>query len=397
MASAKANKQLHVDKETLATLALAQEKILHPASKLMNKKEATQANETGFFKGFPMPYSFILAPNGKRNQKVIRAAKKGDIVDFIVDGKKVGEIYVEGNHPINKFNRMKNIFGFYDESDTNIQKIVSKFGDYALSGNFKVEHDKPKKDKEHIKQAKERLNAKIVAGIMLGTNPFHRAHERLIRTTLERTDLLVIFLLRPYKTDGLSFKLREKILRYFIDNYLPKDKVLLIPLETTYMFSGSNNLILQCIIAANFGCTELVMGQNHDGIGMYFDENRPRFSLENYKDKLPLKVTIIPEFVFCYECKTLVSTKTCPHGSHRHIKYHGNSLKKMLLLGILPPALFMRKDISSMIISELLPKRFKDVQCLYDNLFPNDGLLENHSDKEFYEELMALYQTSSMI
>ena len=62
----------------------------------------------------------------------------------------------------------------------------------------------------------------------------------------------------------------------------------------------------------------------------------------------------------------------------------------------MPPSIFMRKEISAMILSELFPNRFENLQKIYNELFPNDGILEPHDEKEFYEELMNLYQTSSL-
>lgn len=397
MELSKENKQLYINKEALTTFALAQEGILGPIDKLMNQEEAKVANEDGYYKKYPFPISFILAPNGKRNQENILNAKKGDTLEFVVDKKVVGKICVEGQHPINKYNRIKNIFGIYDDNDEKANKLLSTFGDNAVSGEFEVEFDQVKKDKKKVEEAIKRLNAVNITGIMMGTKAFNRAHERLIRTALEQSDLLIIFLKQPNNDKQIPYSLRKKTLQYFIDNYLPNHRILLIPIENTYLFYGRNNLILQCIVAANFGCTKFVIGHNHQGIGMYYDSNQLHFSLDKYKKEMPLKVSIVSEFVYCNECKTLVSTSTCPHGTHHHIKYHGKSLKKLLLAGILPPALFIRRDISSIILSDLFPKRFKNVQAIYDNLFPNDGLLEPRTDKDFYEELMILYQTTSMV
>lgn len=393
----KKNRSLHIDCETLATLALAQEGILGPVDKLMNKEEAFIANTKGFYKNLPMPLSFILAPSGTKNQENIQSAKKGEVLNLVTSGKVVGHVEVEGSHSINKYNRIKKIFGVYDEQELVVKKTLDSFGDFAVSGKFQVSYDRPKKDKIRIQNAIKNANAKKITGLLFGTKPFNRAHERLMRTTLEKADLVVVFLMRPFVTEGISYSIREKTLQYFIDSYMPKGKVLLVPLETSHMFSENTNLILQCIIAANFGCTKFVIGHNHHGIGMYYDENQPRFALDSYKEHLQLEVVVVSEYVFCNECKTLVSTSTCPHGSHHHIKYHGKSLKELLLSGILPPALFIRKDISSMILSELFPNRFKNIQYIYDNLFPNKGLLEEHSEKDFYETLMELHQTTSMV
>lgn len=397
MALSKKNRALYIDKEAEATLALAQEGILGSVDKLMSLQEAREVNSTGYYKGSPMPFSFILAPSGYKNRTTIKNSKQGDILDLFVDKKKIGELKLEDSFPIDKNKRVENIYGSYDASNKDANMFYERLGDVAISGKFNVNSRNVKQQKKRIDSLKNKIGAKRVAGIMMGTKPFHRAHERLIRITLDRSDMLVIFLMRPYETNGLSYELRYKTLENFIENYLPRNKVLIVPFENTYIFRGNNNLILQNIVAANFGCNKLVIGQNHTGIELYYDKNQIHSSLDRYKDDLPLKMIVMAEFVYCNECKTLVSTKTCPHGSHHHIKYHGNSLKKLIEAGILPPALFMRREVSSFLLSELFPDRFKNIQEIYDDLFPNEGLIESRNNQDFYMELMKLYQTMSLV
>ena len=104
----------------------------------------------------------------------------------------------------------------------------------------------------------------------------------------------------------------------------------------------------------------------------------------------------MPELVYCNQCRTIVSIKTCPHGQHHHIKYKSDTLKELLFSGILPPAILMRKEISAMILSTLFPNRFENFQKICNDLFPNVGLLEDRTQNDFYLDLMSLYQTTSL-
>jgi len=230
---------------------------------------------------------------------------------------------------------------------------------------------------------------------MMSARPFHRAHERLIRITLEKTDLLIIFLLKPYTEDLIPYELKLKTLQHFVDNYLPASRVVIVPFENTYIFAGFNNAILDGICARNFGCDRLVLGQNHSGIGVYYDKNEMKSILNRY-ESLGIDIDIITEFVYCDECKTLVSKNTCPHGQHHHIKYDSQTLLELLNAGILPPAVLMRRDISAILLSEMFPNRFKNIQKIYDNIFPTSGLIESRNEKDFYLELMKLHQTMSL-
>ena len=387
--ASKKNRQLFIDKEALATLSLIKEKILAPVDRFMNKKEVENIDKIGMYKDFYFPLPLTFAPNGKRNQEVIKSAKKDEILDLYCNDEKRGHFKVD---EVFRIDQNDNIYGFFNQTN---DYITGKIGDFAISGDFEVEYDDIKNIKKKIEDKKEELGAKVVSAIMMAANPFHRAHERLLRVTLEKSDLVVIFLLKHSSdNDTLSFKDRYETLEYFIENYVHKNNILVIPFDNAYIYAGNKNAILDCIVAKNFGCNRIAFGEYHGGLGTFYDKNQMRTSLEKYSDFL--QVDLVAKFVYCNECNTLVNEKTCPHGQHHHIKYKSNSLIALLKSGILPPAILMRKDISAILLSNIFPNRFQNVAQIYDDLFPGTGLIETHSDKDFYIELMKLYQTTSL-
>ncbi len=106
MASLRKNRQLHIDAEALSTLALVQEGLIAPVTRLMNKQEALEVNETKMYKGVPYPFAFILSPSGKRNEEVLKKTKQGDILDLYTDRKKVGELIVDETYEIDVNQRL---------------------------------------------------------------------------------------------------------------------------------------------------------------------------------------------------------------------------------------------------------------------------------------------------
>ena len=395
MESIRKNRQLFLDKEFLATLALAKEGLLYPVEKLMNQREYQEVELSGHYKGKPFPFPFIIAPSGEKNKEILTTAYQGESLDFVVDGKIKGTICVDEVFEVDRQRRIEQLFGSYDTNNPDVQTFLKRLGEVAVCGEYTLDFNDISEVKERIIAAKEQLGAKNVSAMMINAKPFHRAHERVIRITLEKCDMLVIFLLKPYKQDGMSYELRLKALQYFVDNYLPKNRVLIVPFENTYLFTSYKNAILDSICAYNFGCNKLVLSQNHSGIGTYFDKNEMKSILDHYQD-LDIEVELLAEFVYCNECKTLVSVNTCPHGSHHHIKYHAESLLTLLKAGMLPPAIFMRKDISALLLSELIKNRFENISKIYDAIFPNSGLIESHDERDFYLELMRLHQTTSL-
>ena len=106
MESVKRNRQLFLDKEFVATLALAKEGILYPVERLMNKAEAKEVEETGHFHGKPFPFPFIIAPSGEKNKEILTTAYQGEPLDFIVDGKIKGTIIVDEVFEVDRHKRI---------------------------------------------------------------------------------------------------------------------------------------------------------------------------------------------------------------------------------------------------------------------------------------------------
>ncbi|QOP40861.1 sulfate adenylyltransferase [Sulfurimonas marina] len=395
MTSSRKNKTLYIDKEAASALELVKDGLLLPVTKLMNEAESKEVLRTGLIDGKTFPFPFILAPSGKKNEEVIKSLKKGEEVLILCDGEEYATLIVEEFFAIDPKERVKQIYGTDDPSHPGVMTTFKRLGNFALCGEYEIINKKPNESKESIEKAKELLGAKHVTSLVMGANPLHRAHEKLIRQTLENTDLLVIFLLKPYDNANLSFDIRKEALEYFINNYLPKSKVIIVPLENSYIFAGYNEIIIDAIVAKNYGCNRLTIGRNHAGLGMFYDCNSNKSIVDRVMG-IDIDITVASEYVYCDQCRTLVSKNTCPHGQHHQISYHADSILEILEYGLLPPAVLIRKEISSFILSKLFVNRFKNLEKLYYDTFPVTGLLEEHTEKDFYLELMKLYQTTSL-
>lgn len=395
MGSVKNDKTLYIDQEAIATLAIAQEGILSPVTKLMNFLESKEVDETSSLDNQFFPFSFILAPSGKKNAKILLTLEIGEKVNLSVDGEIKGFIIVEEVFKIDRMKRVEKIFATTDLTHPGVKDTLNRLGDFAISGEYEVESSFVHDIKQKIEDRKDRLGAKKVTAIMISAKPLHRGHERMIRLALERSDLIVLFLLKPYNKDRFSYELRLKALQYYIDNFLPKNKVMIVPFENTYIFAGYNNVVLDAIAAKNFGCNTIAIGQNHSGIGLFYESCGINSIADKFSD-IGIDIEVSSEFVYCNECKTLVSTRTCPHGGHHHISYDSEFIEEIILQGVLPPAVLVRKEISAIFLSTLYKDRFKKVRSKFPDFFPNNGLLEEIDEEKFYTKIMDLHQTVSL-
>jgi len=395
MTSSRKNKTLFIDKEAASALELVAHSLLLPVTKLMSKAESDAVLKSGLIDGKSFPFPFILAPSGKKNEEVIESLKAGEEVDIICDSKPFATLIVDETYKIDPKERVKHIYGTDDLSHPGVMATMKRLGSWAISGEYKLCNQKENSCKRRIQEAKDLIDAKHTTALVMAANPLHRAHERLIRQTLETTDLLVIFLLKPYDSANLAYDIRKEALEFFINNFLPKNRVVIVPLENSYIFAGYNEIIIDAIVAKNYGCDRLTIGRNHAGLGMFYDCNSNKSIIDRVTG-IDIEITVASEYVYCDQCTTLVSKNTCPHGQHHQISYHADSILELLEAGLLPPAVLIRKEISAFILSKLIPNRFKNLEKLYYDTFPVKGLLEEHSEKDFYLELMKLYQTTSL-
>ena len=395
MASLRKNKPLYIDTEALSTLALVQAGLISPVTKLMNKKVADEVDRVKMYKGYPYPFAFILAPKGEKNRIVLTSVEKGETLDLMIRGKKVGELIVDETFAIDPKERLKHIYGTSDTDHPGVKNTIARLGDIAICGEYFVEYPLIEDNIKRIKDIIESTGAIKVSAMMLAANPFNRAHERMIRQTLSSSDLLVIFLRKPFTKKGLGYDLRHNALTTFIDNYLPRNRVIIVPFENTYIFAGYNELVLDALLAKNYGCDELIIGKNHAGLGLYYDKNRLSTIFDSSK-MIDIDIKTIDEYVYCDSCKTLVSIRTCPHGQHHHTHYHSPTIMKLIQNGIIPPAILVRKEVSASILSSLFPDRFENLHEMHYSIMPGSGLLEEQNEEQFYIKLAELYQTSSL-
>jgi sulfate adenylyltransferase len=388
-------KSLYIDTEALSTLALVQAGLIAPVTRLMSETEAREVDSTQFYKGVPFPFAFILAPKGRRNHKTLESLKKGEVIDLINERKKVGELTVEETFPIDPVQRLHNIYGTSDPSHPGVKNTTSRLGKIAVSGPYHVSYPLIEDNMKRIQQMITKTGAKFVSSMMIAANPLNRAHERMIRQAISDSDLLVIFLRKPFTNEGLRYDIRYQALVRFVDNFIPRNKVLILPFENTYIFAGYNELILDAILTKNYGCHQLVIGKNHGGLGLYYDQNRLNTVFDHCKN-IDIDIKTVDEYVYCDTCKTLVSTQTCPHGQHHHVHYHSESIMKLIQSGLIPPSILVRKEVSANILAALFPERFENLQEMHYSLMPGSGLLEQQSEEQFYLKLIELYQTSSL-
>jgi len=187
---------------------------------------------------------------------------------------------------------------------------------------------------------------KTVAALQL-RNPMHRSHEYLAKIALEILDGLFIHqLVGKLKPGDIPAEVRVRCIDTLVELYFKKDSAIQggYPLDMRY--AGPREALLHAVFRQNYGCSHLIVGRDHAGVGSYYGP----FDAQTIFDELPAgaletKPLKIDWTFYCYKCRGMASMKTCPHGKEDRLLLSGTVLRKTLSEGGDPPEDFSRPEV----------------------------------------------------
>ena len=267
-------------------------------------------------------------------------------------GEIIASMLVEEKYVYDKSVEARQVFGTDDDRHPGVNKIYEQ-GDVYLGGRMKVfsEGDYPGRFPEFARPEETRAifaeKGWATIAAFQTRNPMHRSHEYLTKIALEVCDGLLIHpIVGRLKAGDIPAEVRMKCYETLIENYYPRDRVVLkvYPMEMRY--AGPREAILHAIIRQNFGCSHLIVGRDHAGVGDYYGP----FDAQRIFDELnpgdlhirPLKLDVT---FWCNKCNSMASPKTCPHPDDDHLLVSGTKLREMLVSGERPPEEFSRKEV----------------------------------------------------
>ncbi|MEW5888544.1 MAG: sulfate adenylyltransferase [Pseudomonadota bacterium] len=178
-------------------------------------------------------------------------------------------------------------------------------------------------------------------------NPMHRSHEYLAKVAIEVCDgVLVHSLLGNLKPGDIPAEVRTRAIRVLMDKYFVRQTVVQAGYPLDMRYAGPREALLHALFRQNYGCSHLIVGRDHAGVGSYygpFDAHHifdqiPKGALETQ----PLKI----DWTFwCYRCGGMASARTCPHDDQDRLLLSGTKLRKMLSDGAEVPAEFSRSEV----------------------------------------------------
>jgi sulfate adenylyltransferase len=249
------------------------------------------------------------------------------------------------------------VYGTTDSAHPGVAAIQAQ-GTHCLSGavhyaytndisGFPADHLTPEATRRHFEEAGWRS---VVA--FQTRNPIHRAHEYLQKCALEIVEgLLVHPLVGETKSDDVPAEVRMECYRVLLERYFPGDRVLLSVLPAAMRYAGPREAVFHAIMRRNYGCTHLIVGRDHAGVGDFYGTyDAQRIFDEIDADALGIRPLNFEHAFYCRLTQQMATSKTSPADPDQRVFLSGTKLREMLRRGERPPAEFTRPEVANILL-----------------------------------------------
>ena len=260
-------------------------------------------------------------------------------------------------------NIVKNVFGTTDVNHPGV-KNFKNLGKYIISGSIEVlnysyfPHDFPNTfaTAPDIREMLTKAGwSKTVA--FQTRNPMHRAHEELCKMAYERLEadgVLIHMLLGKLKEGDIPGDVRDAAIRKMVEIYFKENTAIISGFGFDMMYAGPREALLHAVFRQNAGCTHLIVGRDHAGVGDYYEpfEAQEIFDLDVVKDSLKIEIFKADHTAYSKKLNKVVMMRDAEdHSKDDFVLLSGTKVREMLAAGQDLPPEFARKEVAKILMT----------------------------------------------
>ena len=187
-------------------------------------------------------------------------------------------------------------------------------------------------------------------------NPMHRAHEELCKMAKESTGadgVLIHMLLGRLKAGDIPASVREQAIRCMVDRYFPPNSVMVAGYGFDMLYAGPREAVLHAVFRQNAGCTHLIVGRDHAGVGDFYGpfDAQKIFDEEVPAGALAIEIYRGDHTAWSRKLNRVVAMGAVrDHGPDDFILLSGTRVREMLSDGVAPPPEFTRPEVAEILI-----------------------------------------------
>jgi len=327
--------------------------VFSPLEGYMGEKDYRNVlNQMRLSNDLPWPIPIVLDVSKEDAKKL----KEGQEIALLnPSGVPVAIFYLEERYLFNKEEMAEKVFQTKDTAHPGVAKVM-EMKDVLLGGPIDLIQESPTPYfKYKLKPIETRILFKekewrTIVGFQTRNTP-HIGHEYVQKAALTFTDGLFVNPVIGRKKRG-DFRDEVILASYdeLIKHYYLKERAVMAILQMEMRYAGPREAIFHAIIRKNFGCTHIIIGRDHAGVGNYYSPYAAQDIFDEFPD-LGIVPLFFKSFYFCKRCNSVVNEKICPHPSSEHINFSGTKIRDILIEGKIPPSDLMRPEVAQVILS----------------------------------------------
>ncbi len=187
-------------------------------------------------------------------------------------------------------------------------------------------------------------------------NPMHRAHEELCKMALDRLKadgILIHMTLGKLKAGDIPGDVRNNAIEKMVELYFPQNTVIISGFGFDMLYAGPREALLHALFRQNCGCSHLIVGRDHAGVGDYYGpfEAQEMFELDTVKNSLKIKIFSADHTAYSKKLKEVVMMRDVDdHTKDDFVLLSGTKVREMLSNGQQLPPEFARKEVAEILM-----------------------------------------------
>ena len=265
---------------------------------------------------------------------------------------------------VEKINHItKQIFGTLDIDHPGV-KTFKNSGKYLISGPirvlnysyFKSEFSDTFRTAVEIRNQIQKNNWETVVAFQT-RNPMHRAHEELCKIAKDAVNadgILIHMLLGKLKPGDIPADIRNAAIRKMVELYFPKNTVMVTGYGFDMLYAGPREAVLHAVFRQNAGCTHLIVGRDHAGVGDYYGpfEAQTIFDSNDVSDALDIEIFKADHTAYSKKLNKVVMFRDVPdHTKEDFVMLSGTRVREILSAGKDLPVEFARPEVAKILMS----------------------------------------------
>ena len=188
-------------------------------------------------------------------------------------------------------------------------------------------------------------------------NPMHRAHEELCKIASETVGadgVLLHMLLGKLKPGDIPANVRDAAIRKMVELYFPPNSVMITGYGFDMMYAGPREAVLHAVFRQNAGCTHLIVGRDHAGVGSYYGpfEAQEMFREKVAADDLEIEIFEADHTAYSRKLGRVVMMRDAPdHTPEDFVVLSGTKVREMLAAGQALPEEFARPEVAEILMA----------------------------------------------